>query len=395
MTEMAVRWMGWTCPALVVALVLGCGGESPGPTSVAPSPAPASSAPPAPPTVEGRSTAPATGPVTAPVPFLARPFGRDVEYRTSNFFDHDIPQEFVDNNGTYVSYWGEASLVGVDGHSGYDWQMAEGTPILAAAAGTVVLADLNRPAFHCPLLNQTVSNSVVRIEHELPGGVRVRTSYSHVSRIDVTPGQRVTQGQPIAIAGNRGCSLQSHLHFEVERHTQLQPGVDGAPIDPYGWEGAGPDPWAQHPRGGASFAMWLPNEAPELFRHIRLSPGQTPGAFVLISEVRIQGVRDAQNPNNEYVEVVRDERTAPPVADLGGFTLRNRAGTTVYTFPAGVQLTAANPSVRVFSGAGTATSKTLYIGAVSGVWDNTRECARLFNPAGAVRNQASWGGGCN
>jgi murein DD-endopeptidase MepM/ murein hydrolase activator NlpD len=83
------------------------------------------------------------------IPTLIRPFALSGEYQTTNYFDHDIPKEFVDNNGTYLPWWGENSLLGIDGHSGYDWRMATGTPIVAAAAGTVAFAG-NSASFFCP-----------------------------------------------------------------------------------------------------------------------------------------------------------------------------------------------------------------------------------------------------
>lgn len=65
------------------------------------------------------------------------------EYKTSKYFDHNIPKEFIDNNGVYTPWWGENSLIGIDGHSGYDWQMPVGTPIRSVAAGTVFSAGLS------------------------------------------------------------------------------------------------------------------------------------------------------------------------------------------------------------------------------------------------------------
>jgi hypothetical protein len=59
------------------------------------------------------------------------------DYDTSNLFDHDIPKEFIDDNGRYVAWWGENSALAVDGHSGYDWRMAVGTPVRAVAANAV------------------------------------------------------------------------------------------------------------------------------------------------------------------------------------------------------------------------------------------------------------------
>jgi murein DD-endopeptidase MepM/ murein hydrolase activator NlpD len=91
--------------------------------------------------------------------------------------------------GPYTSY-----------HSGVDFRAPTGTPVHAAAAGTVVLAE--------PL---TVRGNVVFVDH----GWGVLTGYWHLSSIDVQVGQRVEQGEVIARVGNTGLSTGAHLHWEV------------------------------------------------------------------------------------------------------------------------------------------------------------------------------------
>jgi murein DD-endopeptidase MepM/ murein hydrolase activator NlpD len=73
--------------------------------------------------------------------------------RSGSVFDHDLPFEFADTNGYLVSFWGE-KLSGIDGHNGYDFLVAEGTPVHAAGPGTVSFAGGETP-FFCPLLNAT------------------------------------------------------------------------------------------------------------------------------------------------------------------------------------------------------------------------------------------------
>lgn len=89
-------------------------------------------------------------------------------------------------------------------HSGTDIAVPEGTPILAAADGTVTVA------------NATDSwggsyGYYVKIDH----GGGLTTLYAHCSSICVTVGQQVQVGQVIAYVGHTGRATGSHLHFEV------------------------------------------------------------------------------------------------------------------------------------------------------------------------------------
>ena len=95
-------------------------------------------------------------------------------------------------------------------HTGIDVSTAEGTPVLAAAAGTVLLAGFNSGGY---------GNYVV-IGH----GGGLDTLYGHLDSIAVQPGQTVSRGQPIGAEGSTGNSTGAHLHFEVRKN--------GAPVDP-------------------------------------------------------------------------------------------------------------------------------------------------------------------
>jgi peptidoglycan DL-endopeptidase CwlO len=97
-------------------------------------------------------------------------------------------------------------------HAGVDIPLAQGTPLRAAAAGTVAIA-----GWVGGYGNYTC------IQH----GGSLSTCYGHQSSIAVGVGQRVGQGQVIGYSGNTGNSTGPHLHFEVR--------INGSPVDPLGY----------------------------------------------------------------------------------------------------------------------------------------------------------------
>ncbi|MEU6927566.1 M23 family metallopeptidase [Streptomyces sp. NPDC046385] len=90
-------------------------------------------------------------------------------------------------------------------HSGQDFAVPVGTPVKAAAAGTVVKAGPNGggdgPAY---------GNAIV-VKH----ANGTYSQYAHLSKIKVNIGQQVAAGQQIALSGNTGNSSGPHLHFEI------------------------------------------------------------------------------------------------------------------------------------------------------------------------------------
>ena len=97
-------------------------------------------------------------------------------------------------------------------HTGIDIGAPSGAPIVAAAAGTVLVAGWE----------EGYGNTVV-IDH----GGGIATLYGHQSSIAVAVGQSVTRGQVIGAVGSTGHSTGPHLHFEVR--------VNGSPVDPLGY----------------------------------------------------------------------------------------------------------------------------------------------------------------
>jgi len=98
-------------------------------------------------------------------------------------------------------------------HAGIDLRAYCGTKIRAGRAGTVVWAKA-RYGF----------GNQVMLDHGYVNGHSLMSSYNHLTRWVVRPGQRVSQGQLIAYAGNTGTSGACHLHFEVY--------VDGSTVNP-------------------------------------------------------------------------------------------------------------------------------------------------------------------
>ncbi|MBX3015430.1 MAG: peptidoglycan DD-metalloendopeptidase family protein [Caldilineaceae bacterium] len=125
---------------------------------------------------------------------FTRPIG--IQYATTSPF------------GTRRNYTGGAYAT-TSYHAGQDFGAPEGVPILAPAAGVVVLAE--------PL--QVRGNAVI-IDH----GRGIFTGYWHMSEIKVTPGQWVSPGDGLGLVGTTGLSTGAHLHWELR--------IYGIAVDP-------------------------------------------------------------------------------------------------------------------------------------------------------------------
>lgn len=92
---------------------------------------------------------------------------------------------------------------GTEFHPGVDIANTTGTPIKAAAGGTVTKAGMNG-----------AYGNLIQIKHTI-GGKEMSTVYGHLSAINVRVGDTVTQGQIIGAIGSTGRSTGPHLHFEI------------------------------------------------------------------------------------------------------------------------------------------------------------------------------------
>jgi murein DD-endopeptidase MepM/ murein hydrolase activator NlpD len=100
-------------------------------------------------------------------------------------------------------------------HEGVDIAAAEGTPIRAAADGTVILMQSE--------YESGGYGNYTCIDH----GGGLSTCYAHQSSVATSTGAQVSQGDLIGYVGNTGHSYGAHLHFEVR--------INGAPTDPLGY----------------------------------------------------------------------------------------------------------------------------------------------------------------
>lgn len=94
-------------------------------------------------------------------------------------------------------------------HDGIDIPAAEGGAVRAAAAGKVIFAG-----------DKADYGNLVIIEHEGAW----HTAYGFLSKITVTVGEAVNQGERIGLVGRTGLAKGSELHFEIRK--------DNAPLDP-------------------------------------------------------------------------------------------------------------------------------------------------------------------
>ena len=188
------------------------------------------------------------GMAPSPKAFLTLPFmGPHI---VTSLFDHCYPD--YSTNGKVCRYDGTEASVNLggadptfdagyaqtpaghdylyyDGHDGYDYALTY-EPVAAAAPGTVMLANWLDPNCHSCLSGLTV---------EINHGNGLLSFYGHLSQINVAKGQYVVRGQVIGVSGMSGTATGPHLHFGIYNIHRAQ-----TPVDPYGWSGSYPDPYA-------------------------------------------------------------------------------------------------------------------------------------------------------
>lgn len=107
----------------------------------------------------------------------------------SGYYRHPVP--------------GARKSQGIHGHNGVDLAAPNGTPVLAAAEGTVIIA------------RSSGYNGGYGLYIVISHANGTQTLYSHLSTVNVSVGSRVSKGEVIGRVGNTGKSTGPHLHFEV------------------------------------------------------------------------------------------------------------------------------------------------------------------------------------
>ncbi len=128
---------------------------------------------------------------------VSRQAGVDISLPAGLPIQGFISQDFeIENNDHY--------------HPGVDIACAEGTAVLATAAGEVTFADFDSTAY----------GYMVIVQHN----DSITTLYGHNKELLVEVGQTVPAGSRIALSGNTGHSTAPHLHYEIR--------INDEPIDP-------------------------------------------------------------------------------------------------------------------------------------------------------------------
>lgn len=136
---------------------------------------------------------------------------------------------------------------GFPGHNGIDYGIPNGTPVKAAAGGTVAKVTFENGGY----------GNYVKLSH-VDGSTTYSTYYAHLTSTAVSAGQKVGAGDVIGFSNNTGASTGPHLHFglRIDGQNPAYKGyVDPLPLFTTG----GGDPGGTSPTDPFSDAVVLPN----------------------------------------------------------------------------------------------------------------------------------------
>ena len=164
-----------------------------------------------------------------------------------------------------------------DGHPGYDYSVGIGKKVLAAAPGTATV--------------YSEKYNTLEIEHA--GGYA--TYYSHLSSIEEeVKGKFIERGKLVGYSGEKGSEGSPHLHFGVYK--------DGIPVDPYGWDGNGADPYEEK-TGFKNIDLWTAPTSTSTITHTLIPPSKT-----TVSQGGVLGpftVKESNNSSSHYAFYVQ------------------------------------------------------------------------------------------
>lgn len=130
---------------------------------------------------------------------------------------YPVPPQYI---GTDQHNWGSAGSSWSSWHTGTDFSVPCGTPVLAATAGRIEI-DTTQP---------WAGRWLIKVA---TGPTSLTTWYAHMQNLDVTPGQVVRPREQIGQVGDLGNATGCHLHFEVH--------LKNGSI--YGPDNTNPSPW--------------------------------------------------------------------------------------------------------------------------------------------------------
>lgn len=152
----------------------------------------------------------------------------DHEYPLANYVSHSEPGDTINSIVNFFGIRKNNTDMYYSGHDGYDFALAHGTQVLAAATGEATYT-------WSPTTGHTVT-----IAHE--NGYK--TIYGHLQSsglITTSAPVWVEQGATVGHVGVTGQTTGPHLHFSVEKNTPIEK------TDPFGWQtDASADPWEKY-----------------------------------------------------------------------------------------------------------------------------------------------------
>ena len=232
--------------------------------------------------------------------WLSRPLPNDAEH---TYLDRTYP-------------YGSTSNGKLRPHTGGDFFNPEGTPVLAAADGVVVVAGTDAETLYGPESN--FYGNLIILEHPdlTYVGQTVYTLYGHLSRIEVAVGDPVTVGQEIGRVGGTGIANGgSHLHLEVRL---------GDPLD-YMTATRNPDLWLEPYPGYGTLAGRVTSADGELVRGVSLTVENEERIFFLTTyEGEENQPDDLLGENFTYGDIPVGTYTVSVVNDITGKLYRQQ-----------------------------------------------------------------------